>query len=540
MFILLGMLIDRMEKYRPKILRRKFLDQQYSSLRLLPHSINDLQTDAIYLTDSFDAASALRVVENYEKKEDLCVVFVGADAETHIKYSCIAMETEMELSTVMNEMQSLLEQFHSWENAMNMGIIQNRTPQDFLEMSVSVIEAPLALYDPSLKLICLVDFGETDDPIFQELQTQHTLSPKTVSQMAALKYFPNDFYTEQAQEIGPDALSPYNRIMFPIVLNGSLRTVLYVPFSAVELTYARLELIKRLHEKLSLVLAATSALERSTRLEYEYLFLDLLQQKDINLTAIESRASFLMIKINAPYFLLRMDFPDTNHVPLEFFLSRLSDMHALSKAFVHEDSILVLVGGNCGESDPNRILEEYLQSLRPILKENNLTCGISAQFHSLLELPAAYLQAVKAEQIGKMRINSKFVKQFQLPSVVADNEVFQFADLVSFYVTMCAMQSMNGKYLCDQKLLELVQYTQSAKSNPIQVLYAYLQCNGKLNETANLLFMHRNSIIYHVRKMENLLQTKLDDADARLKLMQSFEVLILSDSIPGIEDVNTE
>ncbi|HIZ06904.1 MAG TPA: helix-turn-helix domain-containing protein [Candidatus Eubacterium avistercoris] len=46
----------------------------------------------------------------------------------------------------------------------------------------------------------------------------------------------------------------------------------------------------------------------------------------------------------------------------------------------------------------------------------------------------------------------------------------------------------------------------------------YLQCNRKATETGDILHMHRNTVLYHIDRIEQLLHISLSSADVCLKL----------------------
>ena len=59
------------------------------------------------------------------------------------------------------------------------------------------------------------------------------------------------------------------------------------------------------------------------------------------------------------------------------------------------------------------------------------------------------------------------------------------------------------------------------------ILYTFLQCERRATLASQKLCMHRNTVLYHVGKIEEMLGITLDDPDTRLQLLLGFKMLEL-------------
>ena len=73
-----------------------------------------------------------------------------------------------------------------------------------------------------------------------------------------------------------------------------------------------------------------------------------------------------------------------------------------------------------------------------------------------------------------------------------------------------------------QTLLPLREYDQKNNSDLTEVLKSYLTHNGSVKETADELFVHRNTINYKITKISELLNIDLSKLNSRLILSISF------------------
>ena len=59
----------------------------------------------------------------------------------------------------------------------------------------------------------------------------------------------------------------------------------------------------------------------------------------------------------------------------------------------------------------------------------------------------------------------------------------------------------------------------------MQTLKVYLQHNMNIAESARTLFLHRNSFLYRINRIEEILQVDLKSPDTRLLLLNALALL---------------
>ena len=71
----------------------------------------------------------------------------------------------------------------------------------------------------------------------------------------------------------------------------------------------------------------------------------------------------------------------------------------------------------------------------------------------------------------------------------------------------------------------LKQYDDEYNTKLLPTVREYIQQNGSIKKTAEALFLHRNSVIYRLRKAEEIIDLSLDDSDTQFTLRMSFCIL---------------
>ena len=137
--------------------------------------------------------------------------------------------------------------------------------------------------------------------------------------------------------------------------------------------------------------------------------------------------------------------------------------------------------------------------------------GISLPFTDISELKAHYDEARDALDLGLV--------------IDPDLSIYTFEDY-GLYVMLRTVESSESliRYL-HPALPKLSEYDRENGSDLELTLYTYLKCACNTTETADRLFLHRNSVIYRLRRIEELCGIDLDDTDLRFRLRLSFAIL---------------
>ena len=62
------------------------------------------------------------------------------------------------------------------------------------------------------------------------------------------------------------------------------------------------------------------------------------------------------------------------------------------------------------------------------------------------------------------------------------------------------------------------------KTQLLETLHIYFQCQKSILDTANTMFTHRNTISYRLKKIQALLPLSLDEPEDMLMLQMAFQI----------------
>jgi len=93
------------------------------------------------------------------------------------------------------------------------------------------------------------------------------------------------------------------------------------------------------------------------------------------------------------------------------------------------------------------------------------------------------------------------------------------------YIQTCACEKLPGEMVAHPVLLELREYDRLQGSRYYETLRTYLLCERSIPATAAALIIHRTTLTYRLGKIMELTRLNLDNADLRLYLLLSFQLL---------------
>jgi purine catabolism regulator len=139
---------------------------------------------------------------------------------------------------------------------------------------------------------------------------------------------------------------------------------------------------------------------------------------------------------------------------------------------------------------------EWSRILTPLLTPHpNIRSGIGSR-KALWEVHRSYIEAKKAITIGS-RLDR-------------DRHVFTFEEVEMFHLLLESSDYVNFDALIERKIGKLSQYDKDNGTDLVTTLYYYLATGGSLIETANRMFVHRNSVKYRMDRILEITGTDLD------------------------------
>lgn len=512
MKITMDTLVDRLKHHNPMTIlpeKKRFV----KAVKFLTKGKLFLDPDILYIGQ---VSMLSKITLEHHSINLLCLEDVPIPPLYHNnpEFALIVLSKNLELSDVFNEIQDILsESQHFLQSLMPLidSLALGSGLQRIIDIGYEMLGNPLCIVDMSLKCLALTKDTKMDDDLpWNELVTKGYLSYYSVSFFTRKKLFEN-VLSSKFPFFYNDNYIKYPRIMGKVSLNNKAIGLIVVVGYERQFNEYDYELVSILCNAVSIELQKEKYLHYTRGRIYEEFIKDLLEGKIKDHKVITDRKIYLNLSLKKYIYILVVDISDfdNKHISLSFSYVQdvLEKIIIGSKTFTYNDNIVMLISYD----NEKGFFENDMNNLNEFFKKSNIRGGLSRSFHRIEKMQEYYLQSLEALKLGT-RINKKM-------SLYPYDEyaVYHFADI-------CAGQG-DLKKLCHPALFILMKYDRENNTSFVQSLYLYIVNSKSFAETADALRVHRNTIIYRIKKIEEITNVDLNDPNVAFHIFQTYKIL---------------
>lgn len=177
------------------------------------------------------------------------------------------------------------------------------------------------------------------------------------------------------------------------------------------------------------------------------------------------------------------------------------------------NSILCTLGSNIVILLYSTNINEHpkmIECFKELLKGCTYELGISNSFYNIENVKYYYEQSLIA-------INVQYK--------TADNSLYFFSDHALSYIINQATSELPFQHLCHPGIMALYEYDQSSSTEYINTLKVYFENEQNTVRTAELLFIHRSTLLYRLERIKKIINDNWDSHKKRLYIMLSLYML---------------
>jgi len=261
-------------------------------------------------------------------------------------------------------------------------------------------------------------------------------------------------------------------------------------------------------------------------------FFDELIASDLYEEEIARRLAFFGLDPQAPHLIVLVDVdggdgggdgesanvvaPDIKerlHWAVDEFMARRD---ALFISASHADSVVILL--QPGKLDTKAVLAlaaDLQASILQLLPEITASVGIGRPHRQLIDLRQSYYEASYAIKIRKLKGE---------PGVIAS-----FDDLGSYGLLLGLQDTLSLEVFYDSVLGKLQEYDEQNTSDLVKSLACFLEANGHWGDAAEKLFVHRHTLRYRMKRVEEITGRDLDQSQDRMEFWLALKAKELID-----------
>lgn len=423
-----------------------------------------------------DAVYIGRAISFFEADENTSIV-------VHQRDMLLIRNAEPE--DVFNEICHIMDNFKKWDQELEAFVNQENGLQKMLSLSRKILGNPAYIYGPDGKILAITEDKGDIHWVWKEILDDRGIS---VHRMKYLKE--NIHLSEVFKDTYPkrhtSKMSSYEYIHCSLIVNGYMagHFVLFGILKPIEKGMESLimGLIEHLNTYISKNFHSYSPSARSGNLVRDIL------QNQGNMEDNVNKLCEIMHWNKNDIYRLHLIAEKTSlqeaqtPILLEQLYLRISQQFPYLLLCMTGNFLLMVENNKRIERDGQ---QEYLIHLM----QNDFCCGISCFYRNLENTPVYYLQA--GEELKRC------TKSLQIFSRGQDHLFQHLADILS--------NDPTGRCYADENINFLLEYDQLHNTEYFKTLKNWCMCGCHINETADRLRLHRNTVRYRLEKIREFI-----------------------------------
>jgi hypothetical protein len=385
--------------------------------------------------------------------------------------------------------------------------------QDMAEKSFELFGNPLVISDRSWTALAITgDESVFGDIGWTEFATKGTLSLNTIKQSVGM-YLAKKIETSTEPFIWTEPTMKYRRLIGKVTTGRTIMATVSIIESHRDFTDLDIKLMYDFCSAVSAILQRDRYKYYTESPIYEDFIINILNGKLADNKGIEEKLRIfnLDLRENITAIVVNVSGFDKEGQAIIAIKDRLERKISMSKAAIYEGHIVLLkaYGEKTVASYESR--EADLKSITDYLTTNGLRCGVSRGFSDLINLPENFNMAMSALRVGSRIDEEKLI--------------YHFDDMVTY-----VMADLLTKKGLDSSLLHpginlLLDYDKEHNTTFSESLGVWLDASRNAKTAADALHLHRNTLIYHLKRASQIADIDLEDAPTLLYVEMTYRMI---------------
>ena len=508
MEISLALIIDELgfdvTNYNVKKHNPLFSSVELLSLREINYQKNTLLV--CYLTEAIEAASI------YDFAKDVYFLCLNNVSNlSKLPSNVIVVNAQIDIREFYNAVSRIFSKMNNWMMAMAHSVSKRNGLKDLLDLSEPIFGNFITIQDSTFKLLCYTENVSPPGMVMSRLIKYGYHPPETMElfrKHRRLEQF--NLITEVI--VSRDNITSENDIVKKTIHLGSSILIMIVmdccgrPANSATVEMFEI-LINYIKNYADIDIAQTGGIDG-----VKALAIDLLEGNAGGIEEARTRSTYCGHPFDNGHRLYVFSFVDDANTPTAHLINLLSEVFPDCVIFGWKHHVLFIeyVQAN---------VHETCKNAKSTLGRIDFTCGISNDFGSLWDLPKALNQATIAMDMS--------LRVAQGQSRKAQTKFNLFSDYLIYYIVSASESACAGVLddsFVSKCLATLRDYDEKHRTETAKILRIYLENERSATATASIMHMHRNTVLYHMDKVNSLLGLSLDDPDIRLQLLLAYKL----------------
>ena len=513
MELTLNTLLDELESCNP-VCYIKNKNRSFRGVTLLTADPSELDKDRLVIC----RLSLLLSKPNV--KNDCCVAAVidtDLPKNTSALRNVILFDTDMDAVDFFIYVQNIFEKYFDWCARMDEYLIRNRSIQEILSLSEKVIGNYITISDSAFSRVAYTQGLVCDDPLTLNLVSKGYHDQEAISLFSRNNLL--DYWRDAVDiyEKNPSSITKYPMLGKVIHYNNSYFAHVVMLCDKKPLTPGLKDVFKILIDHLMVCFERQWIDNNQMPHVYDSLLLEMLSSDSIPQDVINARARNAGIPVKGTFWLVKVSTDDQTGIMLQRLSQELSAKLPGSRVTLSKD---ILIGLVCLKN--SSVPAPMIKELQEIMERYESCCGISDPFDSLTMIKTAGEQASIALGYAKRGTEPEFA----IGSLELIPRVRKFGAVYPRYMLTSSSEILHiaASTKASRALKTLADHDAKHGTNNLRLLFVYLTNERKASDTAKIMHMHRNNVIYRVGKIADMINMDLSDSGVRFRLLLAYEI----------------
>ena len=381
--------------------------------------------------------------------------------------------------------------------------------QEICDLTYQIIGNPVFISDLAHTILSYTKCVEIQDHIWQENVVLAHLQRNNLRQNRQVGTVHLSSSGTQRPVLVEDDYLPFPRVIKTLSHKGRAVGVMVVTAYLCPFQSNILDMVDLISSFVVPQMMRDRFLVSSDKQSVENFLITLLNGKDYSQAEVEHRLELLNWKLPAYTYLLCLCLKPGEKKNRDFTMhSILEEIRSQNncRVFLYNSALVCLYGSDT----PVEHWEDQAPQLSQLMEEANLQAGVSRRIVRMDQLVTYYQQAQSALELGMW---------LQRP------HTFTHYDTLSSFLIFHRINSDDLELFVHQKIQALFTYDQDHDTELCATLQVYLEQAKSLAKTAEILFIHRNTVRYRIRKCTELINSDLEDGNEIFAFILSLRIL---------------
>ncbi|MFK2825110.1 helix-turn-helix domain-containing protein [Bacillus sp. B190/17] len=250
--------------------------------------------------------------------------------------------------------------------------------------------------------------------------------------------------------------------------------------------------------------------KKETEKNYQELFWKLLTGHFTRLRDLEQVSERHHLSLKGSLVVIVIDFPQPINQSIEqqmnYLVETIQQLPVIARTFDNNQMILL---ARLPEKEQTGSLSDFVESFITKINERQQIEGVSAALGSVtdnpLELSRSYQEALSVLKMKQ-----------QFPVAAASIYSYEKLGVFQFIEDLAVSRKKSGYE--NPMINKLAAYDRDHHSNLQETIFIFLQHDGNMNDAAKALHIHANTLAYRLKRISEIAQLNLKDANQKITL----------------------